>query len=312
MNGIEISRAFYKAHGEKMLQEKFPHLLDKIAVGVAGGGSDSFGFDDEVSRDHDYEAGFIVFLPGEDVVSRRDEFLLERAYNALPNEFMGVKRPKMSPVGGNRRGIMRYADFFEQKTGFSDGALTTEAWLRIPENYLFEATSGEIFFDGYGEVTRIRKSLSDMPKDARLKRLTGNLLSAGQSGQYNYTRCVKRGEGGAAQLALYEFVKSAINCVFLLENAYCPYYKWSFYAMRRLALGASVAADLETLICSDNCAGNYEIKTRKIERICALLTSKTCELIGKPCGTELERLAYLVNDCIENATVRNLDVFYCV
>ncbi len=312
MNGIELSEAFYKEYGEPMIKEKFPHLADKIATGVCGGGSDSFGFDDELSRDHDYEAGFIIFLPGEEVVSRRDEFLLERAYNALPTEFMGVNRPKMSPVGGNRRGVMRYSDFFGSKTGFSDGNLTTEAWLRIPESYLFEATCGKIFFDGSGEVTRIRQNLSDMPRDAKLKRLAGNLLVMNQSGQYNYARCVKRGECGAAQLALGEFVKAAINCAFLSENRYCPYYKWAFRALKELSLGKLIAKPLEHLISSGNAPAEFEEKQREIENICAVIAQKTCEIIEKPSENNLERLAYSVNDCISSGEVRNLDIFYSV
>ena len=49
MNGIELAEKFYDRFGKPMLEEKFPHLKDKIAVGVAGGGSDSYGFDDETS-----------------------------------------------------------------------------------------------------------------------------------------------------------------------------------------------------------------------------------------------------------------------
>lgn len=312
MNGIELSEAFYREYGVPMLKEKFPHLIDKIAVGVCGGGSDSFGFDDELSRDHDYEAGFIVFLPGEESVSRRDEFLLERAYNALPTEFMGVNRPKISPVGGNRRGVMRYADFFVSKTGFPDGNLTTEAWLRIPENYLFEATCGKIFFDGSGEVTAVRKKLSDIPLDARFKRLAGNLLVMNQSGQYNYARCVNRGEGGAAQLALGEFVKAAINCAFLLENKYCPYYKWAFRALRELSLGKLISKPLEHLISSGNSPAEFEEKRREIEDICTAISQKACEITDKPPEKNLERLAYSVNDCISSGEVRNLDIFYSV
>lgn len=112
MNGIELSEAFYRQFGEPMLREKFPDLLNKIAVGVAGGGSDSYGFDDILSRDHDYSPGFCIFLPDENVVSRRAEFLLERAYSSLPDEFMGIKRARISPVGGNRRGVMRISDFY--------------------------------------------------------------------------------------------------------------------------------------------------------------------------------------------------------
>lgn len=314
MNGIELSRAFYREYGEPMLKEKFGGIMNEIAVGVCGSGSDSFGFDDEISRDHDFEAGFIVFLPGEDVVSRRDEFLLERAYNALPSEFNGVKRANISPVGGNRRGVMRYADFFESKTGFPDGNLSIEAWLRIPENYLFEAVCGEIFFDGSGEVTAIREKLRRMPEDAVLKRLAGNFLVMNQSGQYNYARCVRRGESGAAQLALYEFVKAAINCAFLLENEYCPYYKWAFRALKNLPLGKSVADTLETLISADNSPENFAVKQAGIERVCGVLGAAATERKNlSPVKTnDTERLAYALNDRISSANVRNLDVFYCV
>ena len=86
-----------------MLQEKFPELLPYVAAGLFGSGSECFGFDDELSRDHDFDPGFMLLLPGEDVVDRKQEFALERAYAKLPKEFMGVERPKMAPVGGLRR-----------------------------------------------------------------------------------------------------------------------------------------------------------------------------------------------------------------
>jgi len=41
--------------------------------------------------------------------------LLERAYSALPKEYMGFKRSPLSPVGGNRHGVIRISDFFETK-----------------------------------------------------------------------------------------------------------------------------------------------------------------------------------------------------
>ena len=80
MKGLEIAKAFYKEYGEPMLRDRFPSLIPYLAVGLMGRGSECFGFDDEVSRDHDFEPGFCIFLPGEDVVDRRTEFLLERAY----------------------------------------------------------------------------------------------------------------------------------------------------------------------------------------------------------------------------------------
>ena len=228
MNGLELSRAYYEQYGEPMLRERFPQLMPLLAAGLAGSGSECWGYDDEISRDHDFEPGFSLFLPGEDVVDRRTAFALERAYAALPKEFMGLKRAMLAPVGGARHGVLRTADFFREKTGSVDGNLSLMEWLALPEYLLAEAVNGEIFADGLGEVTAIRDRLRHRPADVRLKKLAGQLLLMGQSGQYNYRRCLLHGETGAAQLAVAEFVKSAMAAVFLLNDIYQPYYKWSF------------------------------------------------------------------------------------
>ena len=110
MQGLELARAYFETCGLPMLERDFPDLLPKLAAGLFGQGSECFGFDDEVSRDHDFEPGFCLFLPGEEEVDRRTAFLLERAYAKLPREFMGLKRGLMAPVGGPRRGVVRIGD----------------------------------------------------------------------------------------------------------------------------------------------------------------------------------------------------------
>ena len=132
MNGLAISEAYFEEYGMPMLQEQFPELVPCVAAGLFGSESECFGFDDEISRDHDFDPGFLLLLPGEDVVDRKQEFALERAYAALPKEYLGVERPKMAPVGGLRRGVMRLADFFMDKTGSPTGELTVSQWLSVP------------------------------------------------------------------------------------------------------------------------------------------------------------------------------------
>ena len=219
MNGLELARAFYETHGRPMLAEQFPDLLPRLAVGLFGSGSECFGYDDEISRDHDFEPGFCLFLPGEDVVDRRSAFLLERSYARLPREFMGLRRATLQPVGGARHGVLRTAEFFAGKVGAPDGVLTVSQWLTLPEQALAECTNGAVFLDNYGEVTRIRENLRCFPEDIRRKKLAGHLLLMAQSGQYNYRRCLRHRETAAAQLAVCEFAKSAMAAVFLL-NAY--------------------------------------------------------------------------------------------
>lgn len=87
MRGIDISRAYFYEYGFPMLETEFESLMPFIAVAFVGRGSERFGFDDEVSRDHDFEPGFSIFIPDESVVDSRTAFKLERAYSKLPKEF---------------------------------------------------------------------------------------------------------------------------------------------------------------------------------------------------------------------------------
>ena len=313
MNGLELSRAYYEQYGEPMLRERFPQLMPLLAAGLAGSGSECWGYDDEISRDHDFEPGFSLFLPGEDVVDRRTAFALERAYAALPKEFMGVKRAMLAPVGGARHGVLRTADFFREKTGSADGNLSLMAWLTLPEYLLAEAVNGEIFADGLGEVTAIRDRLRHRPADVRLKKLAGQLLLMGQSGQYNYRRCLLHGETGAAQLAVAEFVKSAMAAVFLLNDIYQPYYKWSFRAMRALPRLSITAELLEYLLTTDNEEETASEKNAVMEGIAADIIGELQAqgLTQAVCG-DLEKHAYSVNDRISDAQIRNLHILAAV
>ncbi len=313
MKGLELSKAFYEEFGKPMLEEKFPEILPYLAVGLTGSGSECYGYDDEISRDHDFEPGFCIFLPGEDIVDRRTAFLLERAYAGLPKEYMGIARGGLSPVGGARHGVFRTAEFFQEKLGSPDGRLTLQQWLTIPEYALAEAVNGEMFADAYGEVTRIREAASFYPDDVMKKKLAGHLLLMGQSGQYNYQRCIRHGEQGAAQLAVYEFAKSAMATVFLLNRTYQPYYKWSFRAMRQLPKLSILAELLEYLITTDNSEAMAGEKYQVMEGIASDVIGEliACSMTKAICG-DLEKHAYSVNDQIQDAELRNMHVLAAV
>ena len=308
MKGIELCRAFYEEIGAPVLNEQFADVLPSLAVGITGSGSECFGFDDEVSKDHDFEPAFCIFVP--DSLDRKTEFNLERAYAKLPKEFKGFKRARLGPVGGGRHGVIKIGDFFEAKTGRRDGELTLGDWLTLPENSLFEATNGEIFFDNLGEISKIREQLSFFPSDIRLKKLAGHLLLMGQSGQYNFPRCISRGDTAAAQLSVIEFVKSAMNAAFLLHKKYMPYYKWRFRALRELG-EIELAENFEFLISSDN--KNPDEKAKIIESICGKIGEMLAGqgLCEKACG-EMEALAYAVNDKIEDNKIRNMNILSAV
>ncbi len=313
MNGLELSRAFFEEWGRPMLERDFPHLLPRLAAGLTGSGSECFGYDDEVSRDHDFEPGFCLFLPGEDVVDRRSAFLLERAYAKLPREFRGFRRPVLQPVGGARRGVLRLGDFFEEKTGSRDGALTTEGWLTVPEASLAEAVNGEVYFDNYGELTRLREALRHYPEDIRRKRLAGQLLLMAQAGQYNYPRCLRHGETGAAQLAAAEFVRSALSAFFLLYRRYQPYYKWAFRALRELPGLSGEGEALERILSAGNGEAEAKEKAALIGSVCRSVSDRLSEEgLSRASSTELEAHAYAVNDRIADPALRTMHILAAV
>ena len=306
---MDLARKYYEMYGAPMLQSQFPQLLGVIAAGLCGSGSECFGYDDEISADHDYEPGFCIFLPGEDVVDRRTAFALERAYAKLPKEFEGYSRPLMQPVGGARRGVIRRDEFFAARIGSGGGQLTLSQWLSVPDAMFAEAVNGELFFDGSGEMTRIRQQLSSCPEDVRRKKTAGSLLLMAQSGQYNYQRCIRRGETGAAQLAVFEFVRSAMETVFLLNRTWQPFYKWSFRAMRELPSLSLLAELMEYLLVTDNDGDLAVSKQEVIEGIASdIIGELNRQRLTRAVCMDLEKHAWSVNDGVADAGLRNMNI----
>ena len=312
MKGIELSKLYFETYGVNMLQE-FPEIQQFLCAGLIGSGSECLGFDDDVSCDHDFEPGFGIYIPGEDIVDRKTAFRMERAYATLPSEFEGYNRNRLSPVGGSRVGIIRIPELLEEKTGTPDGNLSLEEWLTISDQFLLEITNGCLFMDNYKQMTEIREKLAFYPEDVRKKRLAGHLLLMAQSGQYNYQRCLKHGEQAAAQLSVFEFVNHGMSAVFLLNRCYKPYYKWSFRTMRELNKLSVLAETFEYLITTSNDSEFIETKYDLIEDAAAsIIDELQNQGITKAICGDLEKHAYSVNDCIENSTVRNLNVLTCV
>lgn len=313
MKGLELSRAFYETCGRPMLERDFPDLIPYLAAGLCGSGSECFGFDDEVSQDHDFEPGFCLFLPDETVIGRQRAFQLERAYAKLPRSFAGQERLLVQPAGGARHGVIRTADFFMDKAGTPDGQLSALDWLRLPDYALSEATNGALFDDQYGEVTRIRQALSVPPEDVRLKKLAGQLLLMAQSGQYNYLRCLRHGEAAAAQLAVHAFVTSGMQVIFLLNRVYMPYYKWAFRALRGLTKLSLNAELFEYLLTTDNEPAQAEEKAAAIESVCAdVIAELRRQGLTEAVFGDLERHSYSVQDHIRDGAIRSLHILAAV
>lgn len=308
MQGLEISRLFYEQFGKAMIENDFCEYKDRIAVGLVGEGSECLGFDDDISRDHDFEAGFCLFLQKEDY--EKFGFKLERAYSKLPKEFMGVKRSLVSAVGGNRHGVLVIDDFYKKHLGVSEIPNDLSWWLYVPSSSLLNASNGEIFVDNLGKFIEIRNVLKKgYPEDIRRKKLAGHSIFMAQSGQYNYKRCIERGENGAGQLAIFEFVKNAISTIYLLNNQFEPFYKWAYKGLRNLSILGDLEMSLVGLTELENSSKTIQTKLEIVEDISSMIISEFKKQgLTKATCNNLETHAYSILDSIKNVEIRNMHV----
>ena len=247
-SGMELARRFWEQAGKPMLQSRYPDYAERIAVGLVGYGSECFGFDDALSRDHDFAPRFCLWLTDEDYAAigtaLQEDY--ERIAHAWRSEHSSADLPD-SPTtpraqGTMRRdGVFRIGDFFETLTGYREAPPqdAPHEWLALDESTLATATNGRIFADALGIFSKTRQGFTFMPEDVRLSLISRRLGMLSQAGQYNLPRMLQRGDGAAAMTSIHEFAQAAISLVFLVNNpvsvGYAPYYKWRFAALRRLS-----------------------------------------------------------------------------
>lgn len=304
MKGLELSRNFYLEYGKPMIEQQFADVAHRIAVGLVGHGSECFGFDDNISHDHDFDAGFCIWLTDAD--ERDFGFRLFRAYSKLPKEYKGYKIINKSLFGSQHKGVHTISEFYSQYTGSAGAPQTAEQWLQIPDFYLAEAINGEVFCDPLGDFTKVREQiLTGMPQDVLLKKIASKALTLAQTGQYNFARCILHGEQGAARIALSQFVESAVQMIFLLNKKHAPYYKWLFCAGRQLPIMSSQVSALERLITDNALTPKQSLEL--IEGVCADIISELKKQGYTDINADyLEPHAYAINDRIKDSNIRNM------
>ena len=260
MKGLELSQLYYDEIIRPFLETRAQELTGRIAVGLVGEGSECFGYDDELSRDHDWGARVCLWLNQTDYQNFGNA--LAQQLKELPTIFRGY------PVcwSPGRSGVLEISTFFKKYLRKGTAPETVGEWLSIPEHYLATASNGGVFADPAGEFLAIWNDLRQgYPEDIRLKKLAARCMVIGQAGQYNYPRLVRRDDLVAAQLALNEFIHAVISAAYLLNNRYTPFYKWMNRDLKELpVLGAEISSRLEHLIRTED-------KQDEIEDICGLL-----------------------------------------
>lgn len=260
---LNLCKRFYEQYGAAMIREEFAQYEQRIAVGLVGEGSDCFGFDDEISKDHDYGLGFCMWLTKADyeeigitlnqayerlLKAHAEEFLLREDVIAVGEtpDSAGFEGGSVNKFMDARRGVFVIGDFYErilgirldeavEKRGGISSVLTEQLWLQIAEDKLATAVNGMVFRDDAGIFTQIRSELlAYYPARAWTLRLAQKLHDFAQYAQSNYARMMARQDYVTAKLCVAEGMRSAMELAYLLNRTYAPYYKWMRKGMHGL------------------------------------------------------------------------------
>jgi len=250
-----------------LIERKFGDYKHKIAAGLVGEGSQCYGFDDEISRDHDWGPEFCIWLNQQDYAAIGSK--LENELAKLPAPFECIEPRKITEWGKRRVGVFEIREFYSRFIGFDRLPVTLQEWRVIPEIQLAAATNGKVFIDESGEFTNFREGLrSFYPEDVRLKKIASRCMSIAQLGQYNFMRCADRKEYVAAQYVEAQFYAQTISLVFLINRQYMPFYKWMHRAMKGLPILGELVYNLLMDIAASYGTGK---KSRQIAETCACI-----------------------------------------
>ncbi len=230
----EKNLRFYRERVAPMIHERFGEYEERIAVGIAGEGSDCFGYDDEISRDHDFGTGVCLWLTEVDMAEFGRE--LGDAYDSLVEE---KERSYFTERLRERRGVMTihdfYSDILQTDCDVYACVMSDAQWLSLDHTCLATAVNGEVFRDDLGVFTGFRNYLLGYYPDRVWKiRIAEQMHIYSSSLQVNYARCMTRGDTVAAELCRAKGLEAAMELYFLLKRVYPPYYKWTFRALDEL------------------------------------------------------------------------------
>lgn len=244
VGGAQFVRDFHRQVVGPILTRHLPRL--RHAAGRLGSGSDVLGFDDEMSRDHDWGARLTVLVDEEDGAAVTEVVaLLERE---LPETFGGLPvrfAMTWSPARTHQVHVATVMGFAANRLGVHPGrGLSTLEWLCLTGHSVLETVGGPVFCDTTRELSRLRALLTWYPADvdgfvraSGWQRIAQSLPHVG--------RTAETGQEMQSRLICAELVTDLIRHAFLMERQWIPYAKWRQAGFERLPIAAALRPHLE-------------------------------------------------------------------
>jgi predicted N-acetyltransferase YhbS len=270
--GLRLAREFYATTVGPLLQEQFPQV--PYAAALIGPGSEVAGFDTERSADHDWGPRLQVFLSDGDA-GRYAAAITAMLAGRLPESFHGypVAFPVTREPGGtvrHRVEVMGLGAWLGGHLGFDPReAVTLLDWLAVPAQRLAELTTGEVFRDGPGELTRARAALAWYPHDLWLHLMACQWQRIGQEEAFP-GRCAEAGDDLGSVIVTARLVRDLMRLVLLMHRRYPPYSKWLGTAFACLPGTAGLAASLNAAMSAGSWPAREQHLRDAYETVAAL------------------------------------------
>lgn len=261
MLGIELSRRFYLDIVRPWLARVAPNLPHSAAL--IGYGSELLGFDDEMSRDHNWGPRVHLFLTPADF-DAHGQWLMDAFAAVAPAEFLGEPigwRSRPHPPAGGRwaLGAMNHGlEIHTIEARLVDGlalesveALTPIRWLGLSEQRLLGLTAGAVFHDDGERLGKVRAALAYFPRDVWLykiacqwRRIAEEQAFVGRTGMV--------GDELGSRVIAARLARDVMRMAFLLERRYAPYAKWFGSAFARLPLATELSPPLQRALSAED------------------------------------------------------------
>jgi hypothetical protein len=273
VSGATLSRAYYDELVGPAIAARWPVLPH--AAARLGSGSDVLGYDDAVSRDHDWGLRLNLFVPrpiAEQVDAHLDAVLPD-SFGGYPTRFATTWDPQVR----HRVQVEDVSTFVVSRTGITAAdPLSVADWLSLTGQAVLEVTAGPVFADTAGELTAVRERLAWYPHDVWVYVVATDWVRVAQELPF-VGRAAEHGDDLGSRVIASRLVGVAMHLAHLLERRWPPYSKWAGTSLSRLP-DASAAA--EPLLRALNARGWRTREDGLVEALRAL--HRLQRLVGLP------------------------------
>lgn len=254
MQGIELSRRFYADIVRPFLDRTAPGLSH--AAELSGYGSELLGFDDDLSRDHNWGPRVHIVVSEPDFAAHAQGIVSAFSTEA-PSHFLGEpigwrSRPHPAASGAGALGALDHGleiHTLESKLSNQLAITTTENlshldWLGFPEQRLLAFTAGAVFRDDDGRLTQARVALAWYPDDVWLYKIACQWRRIAEE-QAFVGRAGMVGDDIGSRIIAARLVRDVMRMAFLLDRRYAPYPKWFGTSFKSLPLSKNLTPLLD-------------------------------------------------------------------